>query len=475
MFRKIQHIHLVGIGGSGMSGIAEVLLNLGYKVSGSDLHESEVIQRLRRLGGIITIGHDPSNIKGAQVVVVSSAVSSDNVEVVAARRSSIPVIQRAEMLAELMRIKYGIAIAGAHGKTTTTSMVASIIASAGLDPTVVIGGKLNSLGSNAKLGQSELLVAEADESDGSFLKLSPTIAVVTNIDAEHLDYYRNIEEIKNTFLSFINKVPFYGIAILCADNEYIRSLLPYVEKRTMTYSIQNRGDINAVDIAIQQGGSRFGVLYKGMNMGKFSLPLPGIHNVSNALASIGVAIELDIKTEDVRRALENFSGVERRFQIIGKIVPGTHKQRTERDESQDILVVDDYGHHPTEIKATLAAAKGGWGRRTIVLFQPHRYTRTRDLLEEFADAFIDADVLLLTEIYPAGERPIDGITGERLYNTICRRGSKNVVFIPDKSALVKYVMDIVNPGDMVITLGAGDIWKVGREIVNELVKMNLSI
>lgn len=468
MFRKIQHIHFVGIGGSGMNGIAEVLLNLGYKVSGSDLQESEGVQRLRKLGGHITIGHGPSNIKGAQVVVVSSAVSPDNVEVVAARKASIPVIQRAEMLAELMRIKYGIAIAGAHGKTTTTSMVASIIASAGLDPTVVIGGKLNSLGSNAKLGQSEFLVAEADESDGSFLKLSPTIAIVTNIDAEHLDYYKDLEGLKRTFLSFINKVPFYGTAILCADNENVRALIPSVEKRTMTYSIQNRGDINAVDIDIQQGRSQFRVFYKGADMGEFRLPLPGIHNISNALASIGVAIELDIKTDDVRRALGNFSGVERRFQIVGQIVGRTRENEPGKDESRDILVVDDYGHHPTEIKATLAAAKGGWGRRTVVVFQPHRYTRTRDLLGEFANAFENADVLLLTEIYAAGEKPVEGVTGEKLYSTICKQGHKNAVFIPDKAALAKYVMDILRPGDMVITLGAGDIWKVGREIINEL-------
>lgn len=451
-----------------MNGIAEVLLNLGYKVSGSDLQESEGIQRLRKLGGHITIGHGPSNIKGAQVVVVSSAVSPDNVEVVAARKASIPVIQRAEMLAELMRIKYGIAIAGAHGKTTTTSMVASILASAGLDPTVVIGGKLNSLGSNAKLGQSEFLVAEADESDGSFLKLSPTIAIVTNIDAEHLDYYKDLEGIKKTFLSFINKVPFYGTAILCADNENVQALIPSVEKRTMTYGIQNRGDINAVDIKIQHGRSQFRVLYKGADMGEFHLPLPGIHNISNALASIGVAIELDIKADDARRALGNFSGVERRFQIVGRIVRGARGNEPGKDESQNILVVDDYGHHPTEIKATLAAAKGGWDRRTVVVFQPHRYTRTRDLLGEFADAFRNADVLILTDIYAAGEKPVEGVTGEKLYSTICEQGHENAVFIPDKTALAKYVMDILRPGDMVMTLGAGDIWKVGREIVKEL-------
>ena len=463
MFRKIQHIHFVGIGGSGMSGIAEVLLNLGYGVSGSDLNESEVIQRLRKAGGHITIGHSPSNIKDAQVVVISSAVSPQNVEVIAAREQSVPVIQRAEMLAELMRLKYGIAIAGAHGKTTTTSMVASIIATAGLDPTVVIGGKLNSLGSNAKLGQSEFLVAEADESDGSFLKLSPTIAIVTNIDAEHLDYYHDLESIKKTFLNFINKVPFYGIAILCADNANIRGILPLVEKRHMTYSIQGKADITAVDLNTNNGISKFRVLYKGTDMGEFFLPLPGIHNISNALASIGVAIELDIKTDDVRNALRNFSGVERRFQIIGQM----NGYRANGETGGDVLVVDDYGHHPTEIKVTLSAAKEGWGRRTIVIFQPHRYTRTRDLLHEFADAFKNADVLILTDIYPAGEKPIEGVTGEKLYSTISKHGHKNVVFIPDKSAISEYIRSIVMPGDMIITLGAGDIWKVGRKITNE--------
>ena len=454
MFRKIQHIHFVGIGGAGMSGIAEVLLNLGYMVSGSDLNESEVIQQLRKTGGHITIGHSPSNIKGAQVVVISSAVSPDNVEVVSARNASIPVIQRAEMLAELMRLKYGIAVAGAHGKTTTTSIVASIIAAAVLDPTVVIGGKLNSLGSNAKLGQSEFLIAEADESDGSFLKLSPTIAIVTNIDAEHLDYYQNLENIKRTFLDFINKVPFYGVSILCADDKNIRSILPAVEKRHITYGIKNKADIMATDIELLHGKSSFRVLYKGMDMGMFDLPIPGIHNISNALSGIGAAIELDINIDDVKRALRDFSGVERRFQIVGRI-----------DNPQDILVVDDYGHHPTEIRATLSAAKAGWGRRTVVVFQPHRYTRTRDLLDEFAGAFDNADILLVTEIYPAGEKPVEGVSGEKLYKAIRDHGHKNVLFVPDRAAIHKYIKDIIMPEDMVITLGAGDIWKVGREII----------
>lgn len=453
MFRKIQHIHLVGIGGSGMNGIAEVLLNLGYKVSGSDMNETEVIQRLRNAGGHITIGHSSSNIKGAQVVVISSAVSAHNIEVVAARSASIPVIQRAEMLAELMRLKYGIAIAGAHGKTTTTSMISSILASAGLDPTVVIGGKLNSLGSNAKLGQSEFLVAEADESDGSFLKLSPTIAIVTNIDAEHLDYYHDIESIRKTFLNFINKVPFYGVSILCADDANIRSILHAVEKRYITYGINNRADITVADIEMMSGRSKFRVLYKGMDMGKFELSLPGIHNISNALSGIGVAVELDINIDEVKKALRDFSGVERRFQIVGTIDP------------QDILVVDDYGHHPTEIKATLSAAKAGWGRRTVVLFQPHRYTRTRDLMNEFAVSFGNADLLVVTDIYPAGEKPVEGVSAEKLFNTIIEHGHKNVLFVPDKTTIPEKVKELMRPGDMVITLGAGDIWKVGREII----------
>jgi len=454
MFRKIQHIHLVGIGGAGMSGIAEVLLNLGYKVSGSDMNETEVVQRLRSAGGHITIGHSSSNIKGAQVVVISSAVSPHNIEVVAARSSSIPVIQRAEMLAELMRLKYGIAIAGAHGKTTTTSMISSVMASAGLDPTVVIGGKLNSLGSNAKLGQSEFLVAEADESDGSFLKLSPTVAIVTNIDAEHLDYYHDIDNIRKTFLNFINKVPFYGVSILCADDANIRSILYAVEKRYITYGINNRADITVADIEMLSGKSKFRVLYKGMDMGKFELSLPGMHNISNALACIGVAVELDINTDDVKKALRDFSGVERRFQIVGRI------------DAQDILVVDDYGHHPTEIKATLAAAKAGWGRRTVVLFQPHRYTRTRDLMNEFAGAFSNADVLLVTDIYPAGEQPLEGVSGKILCDTIREHGQRNVWFVPDKKAIPDKARELLMQGDIVITLGAGDIWKAGRELLD---------
>ncbi len=456
MFGKVKHIHFVGIGGSGMSGIAELLLNLGYEVTGSDMHDSEVIERLRKMGGNITIGHGASNIKDAQVVVISSAIPEDNEEVIAARKASIPVIKRAEMLAELMRLKYGIAIAGAHGKTTTTSMIASIMAAGGLDPTVIIGGKLNSLGSNAKLGQGQFLIAEADESDGSFLKLSPVIVVVTNIDAEHLDYYGDIVAIEKAFLNFINKIPFYGLAVLCGDNDHLRNLIPFIEKRFITYGLKAGSDISAKDIYTREGISSFRVLWKGKDLGRFTLPLPGFHSISNALASIGAAIELDISLEDIKKALAEFSGVERRFQIIGRI---------KRPEG-DILVVDDYGHHPTEIRTTLMAAKHGWNRRMIVIFQPHRYTRIYHLIEDFAKAFDQADRVIITDIYSAGEKPIENLTGESLYKLIQANGHKGVTYIPDKDSIVEYVKGIISPGDMVITMGAGDIWKVGRRIAH---------
>ena len=439
-----------------MSGIAEVLLNLGYRVSGSDLQESETVQRLRGIGGIIALGHQESHIEGAQVVVISSAVAPDNPEVRAARKRLVPVIPRAEMLAELMRLKYGVAIAGAHGKTTTTSLTAGVLAQGGLDPTVVIGGKLNRFGSNAKLGQGEFLVAEADESDGSFLKLSPTLAVVTNMDMEHLDYYGGMSRIQETFLSFINKVPFYGLAILCLDEERIQEIIPRVEKRYLTYGMVTQADLIARDVRLESGRSFFQVTFRGEPLGRFELPLPGIHNVNNALAAIGVALELEIPMEAVEAGLREFSGVERRFQIVGE------------GKREDVLVVDDYGHHPTEIKATLAAAKSGWNRRTVVIFQPHRYTRTRDLLEEFGRAFYQADVLILTDIYAAGEKPIEGVTSEALYETILRHGHRSAFWIPDKKEIPDFIRKTLLPGDMVITLGAGDIWKIGREIAEGL-------
>ncbi len=454
MFKKIKHIHFVGIGGIGMSGIAEVLLNLGYQVSGSDMKESDTTERLRKLGGEIFLGHRAENITSPHVVVISSAVKNDNVEVVAAREKQIPVIPRAEMLAELMRLKYGVAIAGAHGKTTTTSMVATVLAAGGIDPTVVIGGKLNSLGTNAKLGQGEFLVAEADESDGSFLKLSPTIAVVTTIDAEHLDYYRDIDEIKEAFLTFVNKVPFYGVSVLCLDQPHIQALIPRVETRYRTYGMSSQADFQAKEVALKPLGSRFKVVHREEDLGWFELSVPGVHNINNSLAAIAVARELDIDLETVRKALKDFSGVQRRFQIKG--------------EANGIIIVDDYGHHPTEVKATLAAAASGLERRVVVVFQPHRYTRTQHLLEEFFTAFNQADKLVVLDIYAAGEKPIPGVSGEALYDGIKKHGHKDVTYIAEKEKVADYMASVLKKGDLMITLGAGDVWKIGEQVLEKI-------
>ena len=454
MKRRIRRVHFVGIGGSGMSGIAEVLLNLGYRVSGSDLVESDTTLRLQRLGAEVVMGHRSENLRDADVVVISSAVKKDNPEVIAAHERIIPVIPRAEMLAELMRMKYGVAIAGTHGKTTTTSMIATVLAHGGLDPTAVIGGKLNSFGSNAKLGQGELLVAEADESDGSFLKLSPTIAVVTNIDPEHLDHYRNLEEIQKAFLEFINKVPFYGLAILCLDQENVQALIPQVQKRYVTYGLSSQANFRAADISYHGLTTSFRVFANERELGQISIQMPGLHSVYNALAAIATASELDVNFEVVRQALGSFSGVQRRFQIKG--------------EWDGVMVVDDYGHHPTEIKATLSAAKNGWGRRTVVVFQPHRYSRTRDLFKEFLTAFNQADVLFLIGIYPAGEDPIPGVDVQGLYEGIKGHGHKDVTLVLDKSAILDRLLPRLKPGDMVFTLGAGDVWKTGEALIKKL-------
>lgn len=454
MFRKIQQIHFVGIGGSGMSGIAEVLLTLGYQVSGSDLQESDTVKRLRGLGGTVFIGHDAANIGTAQVVVISSAVSATNPEVLEAKAKLVPVIPRAEMLAELMRLKYGVAIAGAHGKTTTTSLVAHVLAEGGLDPTIVIGGKVNALGSHARLGRGELLVAEADESDGSFLKLSPTIVAVTNVDREHLDHYQTMERLCQAFLDFINKIPFYGLAVLCLDDSRLAALLPSVTKRFQTYGLSEAADLQGTDVVLQYRTAQFTARHKGEQLGRFQVAMPGIHNVRNALAAIAIGLELGVPVTQIAQALENFTGVERRFQVLG--------------EKGGITVIDDYGHHPTEIKATLAAAKNGSNRRLVVLFQPHRYTRTKDLVDEFAVAFNKADLLFLTEIYPAGELPIPGVTGERLAQTIQGSGGPPLVYVAHKEQLVEAVVPKLKPGDMVLTLGAGDIWKTGKALLERL-------
>ncbi|MDQ1290954.1 MAG: UDP-N-acetylmuramate--alanine ligase [Nitrospirota bacterium] len=458
MFRKTQHIHLVGIGGSGMSGIAEVLLTMGYKVSGSDLQASETTRRLEELGGRIAIGHQESNIGEAQVVVISSAVAATNPEVLAAKARQVPVIPRAEMLAELMRLKFGVAIAGAHGKTTTTSMVANVLASGGLDPTMVIGGKVNALGSHARLGRGELLVAEADESDGSFLRLSPTIVAVTNLDREHLDHYGSMEKIYDSFLEFINKIPFYGVAVLCSDDERLHALFPRIVKRYYTYGLQEREgfvpDFKATDISLKQWGAEFRAHFRGKNLGPFRLAVPGIHNVSNALVAIAIGIELEVPVDLIRKGLAAFTGVERRFHLRG--------------EANDIMVVDDYGHHPTEVKATLAAAKQGWDRRLVVLFQPHRYSRTRDLIEEFTHAFDQADLLFMTDIYAAGEAPIPGVSGAALADRIKAAGHQGVTFVEKKESLPDQVLPHLQPGDLVVTLGAGDIWKAGTGLLARL-------
>jgi UDP-N-acetylmuramate--alanine ligase len=452
---KIRNIHFVGIGGIGMSGIAEVLFNLGYQVSGSDVKESEITRRLAGLGCRIGYGHRKENVGETDVVVVSSAVRRDNPEVVAAEQRLIPVIPRAEMLAELMRMKVGIAIAGTHGKTTTTSLISTVLAAGGLDPTVVIGGRLNSIGSNARLGQGEFLVAEADESDGSFLRLMPTIAVVTNIDPEHLDHYRGgIEEIREAFLGFLNRIPFYGLAVLCLDHPNIQNLIPKFRKRFTTYGLTTQADYQAQAIVFDGLTTTFEVLHHREEIGRLQIRMPGLHNVYNALATVATAFELDIPFQTVQETLCQFGGIQRRFQIKG--------------ESRGILVVDDYGHHPVEIMATLRAARTGWNRRIVTVFQPHRYTRTQALFGEFLTAFYDSDVLVLTEIYPAGEDRIEGVEAQKLFEGIRDHGHKDVAFVPRRQELVDHLLGILRPGDMVITLGAGDITQVSEELIKRL-------
>jgi UDP-N-acetylmuramate--alanine ligase len=469
MFAKIQRIHFVGIGGIGMSGIAEVLLNLGYKISGSDLRSSAVTQRLAALGATIFEGHAAANIAGGDVVVTSSAISVDNPEVAEARRLHVPVIQRAEMLAELMRLKYGIAIAGMHGKTTTTSMVAAVLAAGGLDPTVVVGGRVDAMGSNARLGKSQYLVAEADESDRSFLKLSPILSVVTNIDREHMDCYRDMRDVRRTFLEFMERVPFYGVVVACNDDLALRRLLPRVHRRVTTYGI-SRGSDFLIRMGSSQGASssdgsalasgehgpliRFQVTYKEKDLGEFTLRVPGVHNVLNATAAIAVGTALDIPAEQIRSALDDFRGVDRRFQFKGK--------------SAGVSVIDDYGHHPTEIRATLAAARQCGFRRVHVIFQPHRFTRTRDLMDEFATAFADADTLCLLDIYPASERPIEGITAEALAGRIAGAGNGSVTYAASFSDAVAAVAALAQPGDMVLTLGAGSVSQLGAMMLETL-------
>jgi UDP-N-acetylmuramate--alanine ligase len=455
MLHKKHRVHFVGIGGIGMSGIAEVLLNSGYMVSGSDLQESEATNRLRRLGAQIFVGHQEDNLSASpSVVVISTAVKYANPEVLEARRRQIPVIPRAEMLAELMRMKYGIAVAGSHGKTTTTSMTAAVLSAAGLDPTIVIGGRVHMLGTNARMGQGEILVAEADESDGSFLLLTPTIAIVTNIDREHMDYYQSMERLNESFLGFINKVPFYGLAILCIDNPNVRAALAKVRKRYATYGLSSEADFSVRDLHMSSGGVKFTVLHHGQPLGELKLQLPGRHSATNALAAVAVAHELEIPFSRTAEALASFSGIHRRFEVKG--------------EAGGVLIIDDYGHHPVEIRATIGAIRDSWKRPLTVIFQPHRYSRTQDLFDEFLTAFEGADRLILTEIYGAGEDAIAGVTGEALYHAIKRQGHMDVEFIADKGSIARQLAGRLVPGDVVLTLGAGDIYKSGEALVEAL-------
>ncbi|MGA7852298.1 MAG: UDP-N-acetylmuramate--L-alanine ligase [Candidatus Acidiferrales bacterium] len=450
-FRNFQQIHLVGIGGSGMSGIAEVLLSSGYAVSGSDLKQSPVTERLRKLGAKIFEGHLAENVHGAHVVVISSAVRPDNVEVLEAQKLKIPVIPRAEMLAELMRLKYGIAVAGAHGKTTTTSMVASVLAAAGLDPTFVVGGRVNHAGSNAGVGQSEYMVVEADESDRSFLLLAPVVAVVTTIDREHLDHYHSLEEIQDVFLQFVNRVPFYGTVILCLDEPNVQAILPRVKRPVITYGTSNQADLVIADVKLNGLSSEFRLKYHGEDLGIFQLPSPpGIHNVRNAAAAAGVALSLNVPADLIRAGLAKFCGVGRRFEIKGTF--------------SGVTLIDDYGHHPAEIRATLEAARGCGYHRLLVLFQPHRYTRTQHLWEDFRRSFNLADVLVLTEIYAAGEQPIEGVTGEKLADAIRGAGHKNVIFSTTMQAGMEYMLREARPGDAVMAIGAGSVGRVLEQL-----------
>lgn len=455
MLKNIQHIHFVGIGGSGMNGIAEVLINLGYKVSGSDLKQTEVTQRLASLGGKIFIGHKPEQVGNAHVVVTSSAVLPDNPEVVQAKRLKIPVIPRAEMLAELMRLKYAVTIAGTHGKTVTTSLVSMVLAEGGLDPTVVIGGRLKNIGSSAKMGKGEFIVAEADESDGSFLKLTPTIALLTNIDDDHLDYYKTLDNIKNTFVQFVNKVPFYGSIILCGEDENIKSIIPRITRKYYTYGRGKNYDFYAENIVYEEMHTEFDLCFSGKNLGRLKLHFPGAHNVLNSLGAAAVGIELGVGFEKIRKAFLDFTGVSRRLEVKAR--------------KKDIVFIDDYGHHPTEIRVTLETIKSIWPeRRLLVIFQPHRYTRTRDLAKKFGPSFNSVSRIWLTDIYSAGEKPIPGISSSLILESFPAEKRETVTLISDREAIIKEVVKSLRPQDVFVTLGAGDVYKIGEEILNKI-------
>ena len=452
MFGKTRHVHIIGIGGAGLSGISEILLSLGFHVSGSDMSRTEITEHLGELGASVYYGHQARHVSGADVVVMSPAIPSDNPEILAAQAHKIPVIRGAEMLAEIMRMKFSVAISGTHGKTTTTAMTAAVVER--LDPTVVVGGKLVNLGSHARIGHGEVMVVEADEAYGSIEKFFPTVAVVTSVDADHLDYYNSVEEIGETFLKFINKVPFYGLAVLCLDQENIQQLIPRVEKQYVTYGIETRADIMAEQIQVEGPTSRYQVRENGTILGEVHLKMPGHHNISNSLAAMAVGLQLDVPFDQAREAIESFQGVHRRFEIIGEV--------------NDIIVVDDYAHNPAKLKATFSAVRQSYNRRIVAIFQPHRYQRVKHLAEEFSRSFYQTDVLIVSSIYGAGEAPVEGVTAEKLARAIQAHGHRNVNYIPNKDEIVDALVQLVQPNDIVITVGAGDIWQVGRALLKEL-------
>lgn len=454
MYGKIKHLHFVGIGGIGMSGIAEVLLNMGYTVTGSDLRESETVKRLIGLGARVHIGHSAQNVHDSDVVVISSAVRQDNPEVIEALSLNIPVIPRAQMLAELMRLRYGIAVAGSHGKTTTTSMIEAVLSYGGLDPTIVVGGKVKTLGTNARLGQGNFMVVEADESDGSFLLLSPVISVLTNIDEEHMDHYKDMEDLESAFTTFLNKIPFYGLSVLCTDCPRVRSIASDFKKRQITYGFDQGAELRAQDVEIQGFETEFSVLRGDTSLGKIKIHSPGRHNAQNALAAVAVGLELGMSFEDVREGLSKFRGIDRRMQIKGS--------------SRGITVVDDYAHHPREIEVTIEAIKQTGAGRLVVMFQPHRYSRTSLLFDDFVRVLLQADKLFLLDIYAASEDPIEGVSSQKLYDALKESGHKDVTYINGSQNVKDTVLEAVETGDTVLTLGAGNVWAYGEEIAEEI-------
>lgn len=456
MFRNIKRIHFVGIGGIGMSGIAEILWNQGFNISGSDKSLSDVTERLQQLGMQVFEGHKEENVEGADLVVYSSAVTLDNPEIKHALEKKIPIIKRSEMLAETMRMKYGIGIAGTHGKTTTTSMVGLVLTEGGIDPTIIVGGKLSGLGgTNARLGNGEFIVVEADEFDRSFLKLTPVIAAITTLESDHLDTYKDLDDIKTAFIEFASRVPFYGFVVLCLDESALQDIVPLINKKIITYGLTAQADVRAVDISASEFNTNFTVKYKGKELGQIRLKIPGVHNIKNSLVAVIIATELGIDFSIIKKALESFSGVYRRFEV---------------KYDNEIMVVDDYAHHPTETTATLKAIRDGWDRRLVAIFQPHLYSRTKDFYQEFGRSFLDSDVFICTDVYPAREEPIEGVTGELISNAAKKFGHKNVFYIKDKNDLPEFLMTIKKDGDIIVTMGAGDIWKYGEIFIEKLKK-----